>query len=122
MIDPLVHLAERVADNPLFLASALAVYARSEELDDAGLAARLGCPVEQLPLVRLCRVPRSDPAERRQDVAVIAGHFHLDERVLHEAVKRAVVLERLRKATPSEEGLLMAARDREQVVDDAEAP
>ncbi len=118
MIDPLVHLAGRVADHPSFLAAALAVYARSEELDDRGLADRLGCSVEQLPLVRLCRAPRSDPAGRSEDVAIIAGHFHLNELVLLEAVKRAAVLERLRQAAPGSpsaggEGLLMAARDRE---------
>jgi hypothetical protein len=123
MIDPLVHLAERVADDPFFLASLLAVYAHGEELDDAGLAARLGCAPEQLPLVRLCRAPRRDPAGRREDVAAIAGHFGLDEGVLMEAVKRAGVLEQLRQAPPAGGGPLMAARDREEGPrQDPEAP
>ena len=40
MSDPLLSLAARVAADPFFLASALAVYAVSEELDDAGLRLR----------------------------------------------------------------------------------
>jgi hypothetical protein len=113
MTDPLVPLAARVANDPFFLASALTLYARSEGLDDPGLAAHLGCTVEQLPLVRLCRMPRSDPQQRREDVTVIAGHYHLDEQALLEAVKRAFVIHRLQGAAATGAGRLMAARDRE---------
>jgi hypothetical protein len=123
MTDPLVSLARRAEREPFLLASALADYARSEELDHAALAARLGCTVEQLTLVRLCRTPRSDPADFRADVEVIAGHYHLDEGVLVEAVKRSRVMRRTQGASATEAGLLMAARDREQPPrPDAEAP
>jgi hypothetical protein len=113
MSDPLLSLAARVAADPFFLASALAVYAHSEELDDVGLARRLGCSLEQLPLVRLCRAPRGDHAGRREDVASIAGHYGLDEDALLEAVKRALVIQRLQGVAPAQGGMLMAARDRE---------
>jgi hypothetical protein len=113
MTDPLLPLAARVATDPFFLASALTLYAHSEELDDAGLAAHLRCSVEQLPLIRLCRLPRRDPHERREDVRVIAGHYHLDEQALLEVVKRAWVIQRFRDAAATGAGL-MAARDREQ--------
>jgi hypothetical protein len=115
MSDPLIGLAARVANDGFFLAAALAVYARSEGLDDAGLAARLGCTVEQLPLVRLCRAPRSDAQGRREDVAAIAGHLGLDERMLMAVVKRATVLAGFQAAAVAPTaGQLMAARDREQ--------
>jgi hypothetical protein len=123
MTNPLIPLAARVENDPFFLASALALYARSEELDDPALAARLGCPVEQLPRLRLCRMPRTDPAGFREDIAVLAGHFHLDELVLIEALKRGRVIQRLQGAARAEGGVLMAARDREpQPPPDTEAP
>jgi hypothetical protein len=112
MTDSLACLAARVADHPFFLASALALYAHSEDLDDAGLAARLGCSVDQLALVRLCRMPRRDPAERRQDVAAIAAHCGLDEAALLAVVKRAQVIQHMRAAEQASAGL-MAARDRD---------
>ena len=113
MIDPLVSLATRVEADPFFLSWALALYATSENLDDDALAAELGCAVEQLPLVRLCRTPRADIRGFREDVAVIAEHYHLDRQMLARAVKRARVIQIMRGAAPVGGGLLMAARDRE---------
>jgi hypothetical protein len=113
MTDPLVSLAAFVADRPFFLASLLGPFAHSERLDDISLARRLGCVVEQLPMLRLCRAPRSDPAGFREDMAAIAGHFRLDEMALREAVKCGWAIRQLREAIPPRAGVLMAARDRE---------
>jgi hypothetical protein len=112
MTDPLEALAARAEGEPFFLASVLAGYARSEGLDDAGLAAALGCPVGELVMVRLCRAPRADPGEFREDVACIAERFGLDPRRLAEVVKRGRVVLRLQAAGPGRD-LLTAARDHE---------
>ncbi len=113
------HLAARVATDPEFLASALAEYARSESLDDAGLAAALGCPVADLTRLRLCGSPRPDAEHFRADVATIAGRFGFDHRTLTAIVQRGQSLARLRSGQPSEvsPGFLLAARD-----DDREPP
>jgi hypothetical protein len=111
--DPLEALARRAEGEPFFLASVLAAFARSEGLDEAGLAAWLGCLVGELVMVRLCRAPRTDPAEFREDLGRIAERFGLDRRRLAEAVKRGVVVARLREA-PAGGGGLLAARDREE--------
>src|SRR5262245_57416656 len=63
MADPLSSIARRAEERPTFLANLLAAYARSEDLDDDALAARLGCPAEQLSRLKLCRAPRSEPTE-----------------------------------------------------------
>ena len=67
------HLAARVGTDPLFLANALAEYARSEGLDDAGLAVALGCAESDLAGLRLCGVPR--PERFREDAMRIAARF-----------------------------------------------
>ncbi len=107
------HLAARVATDPQFLANALAEYARSEGLDEAGLAAKLGIPPTDLTRLRLCGVPRPDAAQFRADVAAIAGRFGIDPTKLTEVVRRGQSLARLRAAQPSEvsPGFLLAARD-----------
>ena len=61
MPDPLEALAARAVGEPFFLGWVLAAYAHSEGLDDAGLAASLGCPAQELVMLRLCRTPRRRP-------------------------------------------------------------
>jgi hypothetical protein len=114
--DPLKSVADRLAHNPLFLAAPLARYAGRHALDDAGLAERLGCPVERLTDLRLCRNPHPEPPRFWQDVERIATHFELDAERLAEVIRDGQALLHLFRpeaggaAAP---GLMMAARDEE---------
>jgi len=114
MTDPLKELAGRARGEPFFLGYFLAAYARSENLDDAGLAAHLGCPQGELPLLQLCRSPRLEPEELGEDVGRIADRFGIDPRTLAEAVKRGRVVVRLQAARAEDQAPLMAARDPEE--------
>ncbi len=108
------HLAARLAGEPDFLACALAEYARSDRLDDAGLAARLGCPVETLMHLRLCRAPRAEPPSFGQDVEQIARRFAVDAAELAAVARRGLTLWSLRPPADAGErgdGFLLAARD-----------
>lgn len=112
MSEALNHFAARVATDPSFLAHALAEYARSESMDDAGLAAALGCAITELAKLRLCGVPRTEPDHFRADVASIAARFGMDAATLAGVVRRGQSLARLRQAhTAGEPGFLLAARD-----------
>lgn len=106
-------LARRVEGDDFFLASALADYARSEGLDEHGLAAALGCPTATLGPLRLCRRPRPAPAAFRDDIDSIATRFAVRADVLSAIVRRSDALSRLRRPTAGGRGLLMAARDRD---------
>src|SRR5205814_4255383 len=110
MSTPLENFARRAGGGPFFLASLLAEYARSEQLDYAGLAAALGCRPGDLTGLRLCGAPDADPAGFRRDVAAIAAHFHLDPDRLAGVVRRGQALQRLREASGGSRGTLMAAR------------
>lgn len=112
MSEALNHFAARVATDPTFLAHALAEYARSESLDDAGLAAALGCAITDLAKLRLCGTPRSELEHFRTDVATIATRFGIDATKFAGVVRRGQSLARLRQArAPGEPGFLLAARD-----------
>ena len=115
-------LARRVRHDPFFLASALADYARTEQLDEGGLASRLGCSLDDLGPLRLCRRPRSDPALFRQDVAAIAARFKVNGDVIAEAVRRADAIAAMQQTPAQGHGLLMAARDRHEAESAREEP
>ena len=114
MADPLEALAARAEGEEFFLASLLAAYARSERLDDAGLAVALGCPPAELARLRLCRAPRTEPREFWEDLSRIAERFGIEPQRLAEAVQRGRVVRRFQGAPPVGGGFLMAARDRDE--------
>ncbi len=113
MSTALEHLAARLTSDPLFLASALAEYARSEQLDDEALARALGCTRSDLTRLQLCGVPRADAEQFRADIATIAARFGIECDTLAAMVRRGQSLARLRskQAEAAEPGFLLAARD-----------
>ncbi len=88
---PLDRLARRVADDAFFLSAALTAYQDRHRLDDAGLAAELGCPVAVLVRLRLCRRPGAVEPERtaEQDIEAIAGLFGIDPAALRRIALKA---------------------------------
>jgi hypothetical protein len=113
MADPLEALAARAAEEPFFLGWILAAYAYSEELNDAGLAAAVGCAGQELAMLRLCRAPGTDPQDFWDDITSIAERFALDPQRLAEIVKRGRVVKKFQQANSVAGGSLMAARDRD---------
>jgi hypothetical protein len=77
--DPLEPLAYRASAEPFFLGYALTRAQLDLGLSDLGLARRLGCAVEALAMLRLCRLPR-DAGE----VAQTAGRFGCEPEALAE--------------------------------------
>jgi len=112
--DILDFLAGKATEDPFFLGSLLADFARSEGLDDLALAARLGCAPADLVRLRLCRAPRSEQPGFEEDVACIATRFGIDRERLAEVVLRGQTLQEFRKGSAaSSHGLLAAARELE---------
>ena len=110
MSDLLRRAAERAARSPVMLASALLPYARAEGLDDAALAARIGCPPERLAELLWCRRPA--PNRFRADVERIAAHFQLNAGELAAAIRMADAIEALRSSAHGPTAA--AARDHNQ--------
>jgi hypothetical protein len=110
MSDPLERLARRAEDDSFFLAQLLACYARSEGLDDGGLARYLGCPPAALTALRLCRAPRPAPREFWDDVRRIGERFGADPDRLAALVRQGQAIRKFQAAAGSR-GLLLAARD-----------
>lgn len=112
MSNHLEHLAKRVEDDPFFLGCVLRQYARSEDFDDAAMAKALGCTLETLTMLRLCRSP--DTSRLAADVEEIASRFEVDRTALLMAIRRGQVVLRLQEAKAGTPGTLLAARDRDK--------
>jgi hypothetical protein len=121
MTDPLAELAAKAAGDSFFLGFALAEYARAEGLTDDRLAAHLGCPVDDLTMLRLCRAPRPDTDGFRADVERVAGRFGADPGRLAAVVRQSEAVARLRAAgaVTAEAGFFLAARDPDPPGDDS---
>lgn len=112
MSRPIDRLAMRVLDDPRFLGAALAAYARDEGLDDAGLAAWLGCSLDGLTRLRLCYRPRED--RLHDDLRLLSQRFGARALALLQALRRADALTALRAAPGESTAALLAARDHEE--------
>ncbi len=110
---PLTWLAGHAESRPTFLAAAMADYSRSTGLDNAGLAAALGCDLDTLVLLHLCLRPRAEPDFFRSDIEQIATRFKVSADLLASIVRRSDAIAELRQPATGERGFLMAARDRE---------
>jgi hypothetical protein len=91
MSDYLRRLAERACGDPWFFGWALAAYQQRHGLDDAALAAELGCVPDVLVMLRLCRRPgTAEPGRRLEgDIDEIVRRFAVDPAVLARIVKEA---------------------------------
>jgi hypothetical protein len=110
MANPLDEMAERSRHERFFFGCLLEQYAVVEGLDDAALAANLGCTVDDLRGLRLCRAPRDDRAGLREDIGRVAAALGLNEGKLTRVVVRARATAMLR----GKGGSLRAARDRDE--------
>ena len=105
----LEHLAQRLEDDPFFLACPLKLYAKSEGLSKDGLAAGLNCSEESLLSVQLCRAPSGEDESFQDDIEKIAAKFSADADALAEAVRRGQAIFHLAKAPHATGALLHSA-------------
>jgi len=110
----LLELAgERATQREFYLASSLRLYQSLRNIDDVALARHLGCDIETLDEVRLCRRPDVESADFRSDVQAIAQRFGVGALPLAKLLRELSASEAMRSA-PAEKSsaVLLAARDR----------
>jgi hypothetical protein len=107
MANPLDEMAGQTRHEPFFFGWLLEQYAIAERLTDASLAQELGCSQSDLRGLRLCRAPRPDEPDFREDVHRVAEALGLNEVKLTRLVRRARVTAKFQE----QGGFLMAARD-----------
>ena len=112
----LAYAAERAKARPGFLAWVLARYIEVEQVSEGELQQRLGVTARDLPHLALCLRPR--PEHFAADVRQISMRFHINPAALAKVVRLVESVEALAAENaggrPTDAGLLMAARARQQ--------
>lgn len=120
--EALARAAQRAEQQPFFLASVLAAYRATHQLDDASLADLLGCAPDDLVRLALCRRPAPESARFSAEVDHLARRFGLHGDRLAAIIRQVDALtalaQHLQTAAPAT-GLLRAARDRTNPVEEA---
>jgi hypothetical protein len=115
--EALSRAARRAGQQPFFLAYVFHQYREANTLDEPALANLLGCSVDALPRLALCRRPMGDTSAFRTDIDHLAERFRLNGEQLAAVVRQVDALEAIRsqmKETQASYGTLRAARDREE--------
>lgn len=108
----LQRLARLARERPTLLAEFLAIYQKQEGWNDVQLAAFLQGDVNVLPLLALCRRPRTN--NFRPDVEQIAAYAGVSAPQLAKLVRAATAYEERHRVTGSTIQTLLAARDRDE--------
>jgi predicted transcriptional regulator len=129
--DRLQRLAQRLQDDPAYMANRLHLYQQLERLSDETLADRLKTSPPMLARMALCRCPDPDTDQFGMQVRQIATYTHSNAGMLASILRHVAAAAKMKQippqkplpsagnlpATPFPAGLLAAARDH----DDAEA-
>lgn len=105
--------ARRAGEREFYLASALGEYQGLRHLDTTALAQQLGCDIDTVDRLRLCRRPDEASDTFRTDVQAIAERFGISAVTLAQVLRESSSLRTMRSADDSpSSAVLMAARDR----------
>jgi hypothetical protein len=116
----LARAVQRSVSHEFFLAGVLREYQQANQLDDNALAELLGCHLNDLPRLALCRRPATEQNAFIQDIEHLAQRFHLHGDQLALVIRQVDSLRALRQQLTSTRnaqqmpGILRAARDRVQ--------
>jgi hypothetical protein len=104
--------AERLRNDPMYLACVLRRHRDLEHLTDAAIAHRLGISDEMLARLELCKTPDPDSEDFAEKVRAISDFTLADEVVLAEIIRRYYAIEAFDSAR-DQMTLPSAARDRD---------
>jgi hypothetical protein len=110
MAKNLEHLAARVRNDPFFLACPLALFAKSEAMNEQQLAAWFHCSMATLTMIEVCRAPEAESSSFVADLGRVAARFSINPDRLVEAVRRGQAVFHM-TASGDSRRTLMAARD-----------
>jgi transcriptional regulator with XRE-family HTH domain len=114
----LQQLARQASMRPFFLGYAFERIATQQGYSEKDIASSLGCDIQTLIRLRLCRAPDVSAPTFIDDVQQIAERYSIDWATLLSLVKEALIIDVMSKnETDDDSGWLMAARDRDD--DDA---
>ena|SRR6185503_17090931 len=90
-------MVNRARQNAFFLGRTLSEYGQANGLDDAALAAKLGCTRQGLSRLALCRCPDDRDPSFAKDIHAIASFAQCSANALIDVVRQVRALHALRE-------------------------
>lgn len=128
-------LAERLSQDPTYMASLFAVYKRHERIDEEELARLLKVSQGTVTRLALCKRPNSSSANFPDQIRQLAAFARTDVTYLGNLIRHVDALESLRLKSPQEtksdpavqpssllRRQLVAARDRSEIQNSGSSP
>lgn len=111
----LKYTSVEASKRSFYLGSALVKFRSFHQIDDKGLADYLGCDLERVPLLFLCKRPNQESMTFQADIKQISATFNIKPVKLLQILREVDTLkswaETSRENTLAPIGLLAAARD-----------
>ena len=111
--------AERAASEPAFFAHVLREYCAMFGLNQRSLATKLGCKIDDVTRLALCRKPDFDAPKWHEELEKIAHFVHIDSQLLLQLLREVDTLTVMKTLSATsttypgdQPGLLAAARSR----------
>lgn len=117
--DSIARFVSRTKDDPLFVGHSLRAFAAARDLDEAHIAAFLGCGQGAISRLAMCRQPSVNEETYQQDIEQIAAFVGCDSSRLQQLLRETMGISVLRESTASvrDNVTLLAARDRQDEPD-----
>ena len=116
-IDALARAVQKAQNNSFFLANVLNEFQQQNKMDNRSLAELLGCEMQTLSQLALCRCPNLNQPTFVSDIDHLAKRFSVHANQLANMIRQVAALRELRNHlndTGSKQRMLMAARDRDE--------
>jgi len=113
--DSLRILVHKASQNKQFLGSVLANYAEENGLDISDVVLKIMCPLKNMAILSLCKVPRESADFFNLDIRSISDYSGCDAGELANLVRECRALDAMRSLSTGDvpnDSVLMAARDK----------
>jgi hypothetical protein len=122
----LQRAAARASSDPFYLGHSLAMYKASEGIDDTALAGFLGCALDDISRIALCRQPGvPDETSLKSDIVILIERFALKRESFIHLIRRVQFIAAASTNTPTTSfnptqrtEYLLAAQDRDDATSD----
>jgi len=115
--DALARAVQKAQNSSFFLANVLNEFQQQNKLDNRSLAEFLGCEMQALSQLALCRCPNPNQSTFASDIDYLANRFNVQANHLANMIRQVAALHELRnhlREPGGKQRMLMAALDRDE--------
>lgn len=112
----MLKIAEKAKQRKFFLSSTFSIFQSAHGINDEELSQILGCSIDDLNRLALCRKPNSEILSFKEEVEQISNSFSVDKVRLAQIIKEVdsiILFREIDHSNLDNKGFLIAARENE---------